>query len=131
MVNNQHLKTGLMGERYALAQYLKQGYFSVAKNFFNKRGKRLGEIDLVVKKGGDLVFVEVKTRKEHSKVPLMETVDKFKLAKMHKAVCWFLATHPNYRKFQPRIDVCFVEYSPLDKSVKNLIIISNAVELPD
>lgn len=131
MFGDSHLRTGSIGESYALTQYLKQGYHLVSKNYFNRKGKRLGEIDFIVGRSGRLVFVEVKTRKERSKVPLMETIDRFKLAKIHKAVRWFLSDNPRYGQLQPRIDVCLIEYAALDKSVKNFIIISNAVELPD
>jgi len=53
-----HISKGKKGERVA-EKYLKvQGYTVVERNFRYKRG----EIDLIVSKGGVLVFVEVKYR---------------------------------------------------------------------
>lgn len=51
-------RLGAIGEALA-AQYLaRQGYRVLARN----RRTTLGELDLVVRDGGELVFVEVKTR---------------------------------------------------------------------
>jgi putative endonuclease len=49
---------GRTGEAAALDRYLEQGYRLVARNWRCP----LGEIDLVVSRGGLLVFCEVKTR---------------------------------------------------------------------
>ena len=55
---------GSLGERIA-ANYLKNKDYSIlAMNYFNPKGKRLGEIDIIAKdpKNGEIVFVEVKSR---------------------------------------------------------------------
>ena len=55
---------GALGERIA-ANYLRaKGYEIMALNYFNPKGKRLGEIDIVAKdsRKGEIVFVEVKSR---------------------------------------------------------------------
>lgn len=54
-------KLGGFGEREAARYFQKKGYRKVAANF----SCRYGEIDLIVQKGGILVFVEVKTRKNN------------------------------------------------------------------
>ena len=53
-----HLDTGRQGEDLAARLLLQKGYELVARNY--RVGK--GEVDLIVKKEGLLVFVEVKTR---------------------------------------------------------------------
>lgn len=54
-----HLKLGEQGEELAVAFLQKQGYRLLARCFRTK----IGEIDIIVKKSGIIVFVEVKTRR--------------------------------------------------------------------
>jgi putative endonuclease len=52
------MKTGQMGENLAADFLIAQGFEIVARNYRYKHA----EIDLIVKKGNWLIFVEVKTR---------------------------------------------------------------------
>ena len=54
----KHLEIGLAGERLACDFLLEQGYILLERNYRYKRA----ELDLIVKKGELVVFVEVKTR---------------------------------------------------------------------
>ena len=49
---------GALGERFAAAYLRKLGYKILEKNYKNT----LGEIDIIARAGGEIVFVEVKTR---------------------------------------------------------------------
>jgi putative endonuclease len=51
---------GKKGERLAAAHLLKAGYEILAKNF---KAKNKAELDIVASKDGQIIFVEVKTRK--------------------------------------------------------------------
>jgi putative endonuclease len=119
---------GAWGERVALRLYLRSGYSLVARNIYNPKGKRYGEIDLIMKKGRKVVFVEVKARSAKGMATAAESISFTKRQKLVKTVYWFLNAHPEFLKFQPRIDVCIVEASNLDNEAKNVIIIPNAVE---
>jgi putative endonuclease len=55
-------KAGHRAEKIALLWLMLKGYRLVAKNFVVGRGTGAGEVDLIVKKGKTLVFVEVKKR---------------------------------------------------------------------
>ena len=57
----QHLRASRRGEDTAYDHLKNQGYRVVARNFRSRKGR--GEIDLVAWDGDELVFVEVKTRK--------------------------------------------------------------------
>lgn len=124
------LSVGALGESLAQEEYQKDGFEIIASNVFNHTGKQLGEIDFVAKNESKLVFVEVKTRTEGS--------DKYgggaaavglsKQRRLLKAVKIFLANHRELNHLQPRIDVCVVILSKLDKQAKSVRIITNAVE---
>ena len=56
-MKDRRKETGRLGEDLALAYLLEQGYQLITRNFSCK----LGEIDLIVTKDGQTVFVEVRS----------------------------------------------------------------------
>ena len=62
---------GLTGEHVAERELIRRGYEVVARNVRT----RFGEIDLIVRKDGGFLFVEVKTRRAGSFVAAAEAVD--------------------------------------------------------
>jgi putative endonuclease len=121
---------GQLGEEFAQVEYKKLGYEIVAKNEFNKKGKRLGEIDFIAKQKNKIVFVEVKTRTVgNSKFGKgVESVDRYKQIKILKAVKVFLLSNRQYLEFIPQIDVCLLEFNEIDKTFKPAKILMNVVE---
>ena len=121
---------GQMGEEFAQKEYEKKGYCIVAANEYNKKGKRLGEIDFVAKTNKVLAFVEVKTRSGSTGKfgTAAEAVDIYKQRKLLKAVKLYLNSHQEFSGLQPQIDVCVVEWSEIDRAFKPAIILMNAVE---
>lgn len=89
----QSLSLGKRGEKAALNYLKKQNYKILATNFFNPVGRRLGEIDIVAKDGGDWVFVEVKTRKNNSGKLILpeESINRLKLRKLNKIAGFYLS----------------------------------------
>lgn len=126
----QGLSLGQAGEEIAQKEYEKNGFELVASNYFNKKGLRLGEVDVIVKNSKKIIFVEVKTRKaEIGKFGTgAESVNTFKQVKLLKAVKVFLQQNPEYLSLQPQIDVCLVGLQQIDKKPEYVKIISNAVE---
>lgn len=129
-------KLGEWGEQLACEEYLKRGYVLVARNIYNHKGKRMGEIDLIMRTETELVFVEVKTRKGNKFGTGAEAVTKAKQRKLVRILGWFLRAFPVYKRLRPRIDACIIEApsyltpsSDLDKSAVNVIIIPDAVTL--
>jgi putative endonuclease len=68
---------GEFGERVAADWLRSQGCRILARNF---RGPRKGEVDIVARDGKLLLFVEVKTRQEGTKIRPLDAVDKTKQA---------------------------------------------------
>lgn len=121
---------GQLGEEFAQKEYLRQGFQIIAKNEYNKKGLRRGEIDFIVKNKNRIIFVEVKTRKPNADKfgQGEESVNWAKQSKLLKAVKIYLLKNPEYFSLEPRIDVCVVGYNEFDKEFKCAKIIENAVE---
>ena len=121
---------GQRGEEFAQELYRQKGFVIVAANEFNKKGKRLGEIDFIAKNGQRLVFVEVKTRTAGNERfgSGADAVNGQKQQRILRAVKVYLLAHPEYRSLQPGIDVCVLEYRELDKPEFYATIITNGVE---
>lgn len=92
-------ETGRRGERAAAAWLREKGYEILEANYRS----RYGEIDLVAKDGGFLVFVEVKTRSRRAVALPREAVGPAKQARLIKTALLYLADHP--LGLQPRFDV--------------------------
>jgi putative endonuclease len=86
-MNKKHLFLGRSGEELACRFLKKKGYKILEKNY---RG-RLGEIDVVAREGGCLVFVEVKTRSTTSHGHPLESIDSRKQRQLAKAAGEYLA----------------------------------------
>ena len=56
--DRENKRLGKAGERKACAYLKKQGYVILERNYKNP----FGEVDIIAEKGGDVVFIEVKTR---------------------------------------------------------------------
>ncbi len=81
---------GSLGENLALKHLKSKGYKILQRNFHSQ----FGEIDFVALEGGDLVFVEVKTRRSQSFGAPEEAITSWKIEKIIKAGEYFQLLHP-------------------------------------
>lgn len=94
---------GLAGEVLAAAYLETQGYELITSNYrFAHR-----EIDLILKKDGDLVFVEVKTRAPNSLIPAPNSVDLRKQMYLYSVASKYI--HENRCKENVRFDIVWIE----------------------
>jgi putative endonuclease len=91
---------GAAGEARAAAWYRRRGYEIVARNW----RCREGELDLVVRKGPVLAFVEVKTRRTAAFGAPVEAVTRDKQRRIRVLALRFLEGYPR-RSRQLRFDV--------------------------
>ncbi|WP_225919221.1 YraN family protein [Actomonas aquatica] len=93
---------GEAGERRAEVFLVKErGMKLVARNWRNPRDRR-EEIDLVMRDGEVLVFVEVKARSDLARVPGLYAIDKRKRAVLRRAIrayLWHLREEPHTHRF--------------------------------
>ncbi len=96
---------GQFGEEQA-ARYLRRRFYHVVERNFRCR---FGEIDLIVRRGGILAFVEVKLRRDDSHGEAREFVTPQKQQRVRAAAELWLSQHET--GLQPRFDVVEV-YAP-------------------
>jgi putative endonuclease len=98
------LAAELMGRRGEIlaAWFLRlKGYRILATRYRTP----MGEIDLVARRSGTLVFVEVKARRSGSVADAWLAVNDRRIS---RAADWFLARHPRYAGSDMRYDVIFL-----------------------
>lgn len=108
--NNGRIALGKWGESLAADYLVNKGFTLVTSNFRTPDG----EIDLVVQKDGELVFVEVKTRRNVKYGNPEEAVNDEKLDHLESAAGHFLILHPEFEN-NWRLDVITVIGSPAGK----------------
>lgn len=107
---------GALGEKFA-AEHLKKNHYKILKkNYKNK----LGEIDIIAsvrsRGGGEIVFVEVKTRSADPYLSGQYAVDKRKQFRIMRTAAFYLSE--KQCTLQPRFDVIEVE---IDRASGSLV----------
>ncbi len=85
----ENICLGDFGERMAAAYLEEQDYMILERNF----SCRLGEIDIIAEKDGEIVFVEVKTRSSDEFGRPSEAVGRTKMSKIRKAATIFMLSN--------------------------------------
>ena len=106
---------GSLGERFAAGYLKKIGYKILEKNYKNK----LGEIDIIAKDRGELVFVEVKTRSADPYLSGVYSVDRQKQFHIMRTAEIYRQEYP---LLQPRFDIIELE---IDRSTGRLTDINH------
>lgn len=96
------LEKGRLGEDAVCRLLLQRGHELIERNYH----RRCGEIDIISKCGGFVVFTEVKARKRGSLVSGLEAVDFRKQAKIVRTADLWLSD--NDTGLQPRYDIAEV-----------------------
>ncbi len=112
-----HLKLGEQGEDLAVAFLQQQGYQLLARRF----RCRIGEIDIIVKKSGMIVFVEVKTRRSVLFGTPAQAVNRKKQVKIINTALNYL-NYTNNARLPIRFDILEVMIAGEGKPVCNHII---------
>ena len=113
-----HLRLGAFGEDLAVSELVLGGYRVLERNT-RIYGR---EVDVIAEEAGALVFIEVKTRSDHSFGKPLEAVDSRRRARLRKAAeLYVLKNH--VKNVSIRFDVVTVDFtgggSPEIEIVKN------------
>lgn len=108
-----------LGESIAASYLVKGGYSIACKNFRVPKG----EIDLIVEKNQQLIFVEVKTRSYHSMDSAVANVNHRKQVRISTVAFEYCKQNPHFDNHNTRFDVIIVFYDSRhdDFSVKHFI----------
>lgn len=96
MSSAPHLSLGELGESLARAALEREGYVIVATGYRTP----VGEIDIIARDGGCLVFVEVKARRTHERGTPVEAVTPRKQRRLVRLAESYLA------QMQPAAEAC-------------------------
>jgi len=95
-------RLGHLAELCAVWRLRAAGYSILARRYKT----RLGEIDIVARRGGVLAFIEVKARGDYDKAGFSLHTRKF--GRVARAASLFLAHHPRYAAHSVRFDAILV-----------------------
>ena len=104
---------GRVAEDLALAHLCNEGLRLVQRNFCC----RGGELDLVMRDGETLVFVEVRSRRGNRYGSAEESVTATKQARLRKAAAFYLLRHPDWSNSCCRFDVIAVTQNSKDPRI--------------
>lgn len=108
-------KQGIAGENAALAFLQSQGCTLLARNWHCA----YGEIDLIVKNGNMILFVEVKYRKNGRFGGAAYSISPSKLLKLQRSVEYYLQQHGMTNR-PCRLDAVLIEGSSPPQWVQNI-----------
>ena len=116
MKDGQYRKRiGKEGETEAVEYLIKNGYVILERNYRAERG----EIDVVVRDGKTLVFVEVKTKRRNGFGEPEDWVDEKKQSQIGKVAMRYLQDQ-NLDEIDCRFDVVTVSYDNEKKKIKHI-----------
>ena len=104
---NASQNLGVLGEELAFHYLKKMGYKILLRNYESP----MGEIDLIAKEKGALVFVEVKTRSSDAMGLPVESVTHFKRRQIIKSAQYYVKRYGIYQ-VPCRFDVVSVRIPP-------------------
>jgi putative endonuclease len=118
----QRKATGNLGEKYACDYLKKKGYRLLETNYRCKHG----EIDIVARRKGSLVFVEVRTKTSLGFGSPEESISFTKRSHMRANAYYYLQSHQDENQ-QWSIGVIAIELNPEGKPSR-IEFLENAVE---
>lgn len=96
-----HLVAGANAEQQALEQLQHAGLKLISKNF----SCPCGEIDLIMQDRTEIVFIEVRYRKNKQFGGAEASITPSKQRKIRQTAAWFLNQQPHYQNYPCRFDI--------------------------
>jgi len=115
MIKNNIKETGSKGEELAREFLISNNYQIIKTNFHSP----YGEIDIIAKDNGTLVFIEVKTRSSNLESAL-NSISISKRKKISKTASLFLSANRPFEDMFTRFDVIIILKSKTHTSLKHI-----------
>ena len=115
MIKNNIKEIGTAGEKQAVEFLISNGYEIINTNFHSP----YGEIDIIAKYSGTLVFTEVKTRSTDLDSAL-NSISISKRIKISKTASYFLSKNRSYEDMFTRFDVIIIITNKTYTSLKHI-----------
>lgn len=109
-----HLLRGAHAEEQACRYLLEQGLRLIVRNYRCRRG----EIDLIMQDRGNLVFVEVRYRRQSRYGTGLESVTQRKQQRIVHCATQFLQCHPQHAQQPARFDVVALRPDPAGTQIE-------------
>ena len=109
MTNKKNL--GRIGEELAASFLKKNGFEIIRRNF---RYKKIGEIDIILKRDDLIVFVEVKSRNSSCFGGPLYSINKRKIKTLRIVANQFLILNTEYLSFRCRFDMISVQNGKIE-----------------
>lgn len=97
---------GQWAERQAQSYLEQHGFGLLSANFYS----RFGEIDLIMTRADELIFVEVKARQPTQWGHANEVISRGKQAKIMQTALVFLQQYPQFERYSMRFDVICIDF---------------------
>ena len=107
-------KFGNKGEDLA-CKYLQSKGFSILKRNYQSK---FGEIDIIIRKNREIIFVEVKTSKHDSYINPEENFNREKIRKLLKTIEFYLIENKIPENYSYRLDLITVVLNLSEKTAK-------------
>lgn len=101
-VKQRQYKRGFLAEYYAIIWLIIKGYRLIRHRYRCYQG----EIDLIVRKGNQIAFIEVKYRQHRDAA--MNAISRRQIERIQRAADYFLMKYPRYHTCNVRFDACLV-----------------------
>lgn len=106
---------GRFGEFIASISLIFKGYHIVQRNYKS----RLGEIDIIARKGNTLCFIEVKSRRKQDDLDF--AVSAHQLKRIERSAKNFVSMNKKYQNDFVRFDAIYVLFPFFSRHLKNIL----------
>jgi len=100
-----HITSGALAEKRARIFMQNKGFETIDTNVYS----RFGEIDIIMLRDNELVFVEVRKRSSSLYGSAAQSVHIYKQRKLINAARYFLQRNPEFNKYNARFDLITIE----------------------
>lgn len=114
-INSKTYLLGLNAEELVAQHFKSIGFSVLARRYKTK----YGEIDLIIQKAQQIIFVEVKARNRHVSIENLLTPKQ--IQRNYFAAEIFLSKNPQYECYECRFDLIFVQNNKILNHIQNVM----------